>query len=355
MSVGVVMTGCSCRACVAASDHPERMMHDWVARLPAFVEPAELAGCAAALAQRLPVAILAEILAIDVAAIETEREQLDVRRRAECEADLVKVDRVAADAFTNTALRMFVDQTSRAASGPRTSTFSHRPLALKINCGDHVLDLALPHSAGAVAGVYEIFIKENYALPADAARPTTIYDLGANLGFSALYLHTRFPDAVLVCVEPVAENVTYLVKNLEANRVEARVLPIAIGATAGQAQIDISDVVLMHSTTFGGQATAMKDQRSVEMLPLDAVIEGEGFGLKLDIEGAEFVFADNPEPLKHACWVLGEIHGGNFVEPRVYRKLEQFLRSHFTLETSEPRITDLIVAREFRALPRQTT
>ncbi len=43
--------------------------------------------------------------------------------------------------------------------------------------------------------------------------PTTIVDVGANVGSAALYFHQYFPDARIYCYEPSAFNYRYLLQN----------------------------------------------------------------------------------------------------------------------------------------------
>jgi FkbM family methyltransferase len=327
-----------------------------VARLPSFVEAGALPRSAAALALdgRLPAQVLAEILGLAPGTIEAECEAAPRRRAEEREADLQRIEHVAADAFTSTLMRMFVEQLAAGSTpGSPSPRYTDRPLELKVKVFDRTLELHVPHAAGSIAGVYEIFVKENYALPPDAVRPDTIYDLGANLGLSALYLAARFPEARLVCVEPVEENLRWLRQNLDANRVEGRTLQVALGPSAGRARLELSEVVLMHSTAFGAAGgTALRGERMVEMLPIEQIVEGDGFGLKIDVEGAEFAIVDAPAAWSRACWILGEVHGGSFVEPARFHRFLDLVRRGFALELGPPRITGEVVAHELRALPR---
>ena len=58
----------------------------------------------------------------------------------------------------------------------------------------------------------EIFFLREYDLRL-GFEPRTIIDGGANIGLSALYFKSRFPESRIICVEPDAENFRMLQKN----------------------------------------------------------------------------------------------------------------------------------------------
>jgi FkbM family methyltransferase len=61
----------------------------------------------------------------------------------------------------------------------------------------------------------QIFLNREYGFPIPF-KPRRILDLGAYVGFAAIFLAQRFPDAEIVCVEPSAENFRLLMLNTSA-------------------------------------------------------------------------------------------------------------------------------------------
>ena len=47
------------------------------------------------------------------------------------------------------------------------------------------------------------------------SRVSSIMDLGANVGYSALWFHKRYPEAQIICVEPDSANCKQLIRNVE--------------------------------------------------------------------------------------------------------------------------------------------
>ena len=60
----------------------------------------------------------------------------------------------------------------------------------------------------------QIFLKRQYRGLDVVQRPSLIVDCGANVGYSAAYFLTRFPEATLIAVEPDPENCAILEANL---------------------------------------------------------------------------------------------------------------------------------------------
>jgi len=58
------------------------------------------------------------------------------------------------------------------------------------------------HGSSDVASMAQIFLQQRYGAPL-RAEPQTIFDLGAYVGYAAVYFAQRFPDAKILCVEPM--------------------------------------------------------------------------------------------------------------------------------------------------------
>lgn len=59
----------------------------------------------------------------------------------------------------------------------------------------------------------EVFMAREYQLPFDDFFPRRILDLGANVGYASVQFATRWPDAVVLAVEPSADNMVLLKRN----------------------------------------------------------------------------------------------------------------------------------------------
>jgi FkbM family methyltransferase len=61
----------------------------------------------------------------------------------------------------------------------------------------------------------QIFLRKEYEVPFDG-QVKTILDLGANVGYAAVYFANRFPEATIIAVEPASDNFAQLLKNTKS-------------------------------------------------------------------------------------------------------------------------------------------
>lgn len=92
---------------------------------------------------------------------------------------------------------------------------------------------------GDLQSLREVLVLEVYAAELGFT-PSTVLDLGANIGLTSLWLHRRHGSRAgqafqLVAVEAAAENAALAEANLEANGVSAEVIHAAAGLVSGQA------------------------------------------------------------------------------------------------------------------------
>jgi FkbM family methyltransferase len=136
----------------------------------------------------------------------------------------------------------------------------------------------------------EIFIRRAYSAVRNLhlGSEPNILDLGANVGFSARFWRSEFPNACIIAVEPDEGNLAMCRHNMKGHEFRF----ILIGACAGGqrrfANLDTSD---------GGWGIKMKANEgtgngSVEVLTIPDILERAGHQgaihlLKCDIEGAE--------------------------------------------------------------------
>lgn len=172
--------------------------------------------------------------------------------------------------------------------------------------------------------IEEEFKQHQYYVDLPTNEPFII-DVGAHIGTSTLYLHTVYPNATFVCVEPHPQNIQLLAKNLEANGItRAAIIPKALVGKRDKRET----VELFSNNTFtvfsslkrggwsgkeDGQATRVKTAKLSEIIK-EIVAKRHNVEyaidlLKIDIEGAETdVIDEAQQELKHVRHVIIEFH-----------------------------------------------
>jgi FkbM family methyltransferase len=188
--------------------------------------------------------------------------------------------------------------------------------------------------------IYSILLKRGrkseYALPRacalDPARVRTVLDIGANIGISAVYLASIFPNAEVHAFEPEPGNVALLSENAKAIP-RIRVHPFALGAEDGELTLYSSD----EAVNFGGFSAhglgvdASRSQR-VPVRHAGRCLAALGVRqvdvIKIDTEGAEWdILTSLGKPLLDAVQlIMGELHGRRDFE------LLTFLQPAFDIE-----------------------
>ena len=123
--------------------------------------------------------------------------------------------------------------------------------------------------------------------------PQTIIDIGVAEGTAAFY--DAFPDAHLVLVEPLPDLYHEALTRIQKRPQPVTLLPVAAGAAAAEAIINIEMNALAKSSllerTELTKETAGTQQRTIQIERLDRLLQ-EGvfmgpFGVKIDTEGFE--------------------------------------------------------------------
>jgi FkbM family methyltransferase len=134
----------------------------------------------------------------------------------------------------------------------------------------------------------EIFVEEVYRTQdhdSGGGRIERIVDVGSNIGYSVLWLASRFPTAKILAFEPVPEHVTLLRKAISANNLNDRVslYPVAVGTRTQEAYISTEG--LRSQLLFENGPTRVRTQ-VVDFF--ERVGAEEIDILKLDCEGSEY-------------------------------------------------------------------
>ncbi len=162
---------------------------------------------------------------------------------------------------------------------------SGRPgtVALKFRNG-----IRIHHCAADYGNAYEIFVSDVYkpVRPFASQDVRLIVDLGANVGFSALYFLSRFRNARIVAFEPHPAHIERALANWSLNDVTGKVTLHQAAASNKAGRLFLSDLG-MSSTLYGDGSNA----KGMEVAVLDVfeILRGQPIDiLKIDIEGAEY-------------------------------------------------------------------
>jgi FkbM family methyltransferase len=176
----------------------------------------------------------------------------------------------------------------------------NRPIAIDVGYGSASARLRVPDFA-AFKVLGEVLLYGNYADEVEPA-PRSILDLGANIGASALYFRSRFPDARIHCVEASPTIVETLRQNVAGLGVEVE--HAAVADTPGT-------ITFYESADSWSGSTSVTSGRPVEVAAVtldDLLSRTRPDLLKIDIEGAEFDVLPTSAKLADVSMVMGEIH-----------------------------------------------
>ncbi|MAE66825.1 MAG: hypothetical protein CMJ18_21410 [Phycisphaeraceae bacterium] len=154
-----------------------------------------------------------------------------------------------------------------------------------------------------------------YRLPPEV-EPQIIFDVGANIGVTAIYFAAMYPDAEIWCFEPLSENVRLLEANARLAGDRVHVVPYGLSDVAGLFPYRMSDEV--RSFAGGTFRDEGGDPSRRMMLPLGTVADAMAHAgvdrvdvFKIDTEGSEWpILRSIPEPVRRSAQAfIGELHG----------------------------------------------
>lgn len=241
-------------------------------------------------------------------------------------------------------IRAFIHRL-RGLSINNNATNKIREIRLCIH--NQIINIAYPANLVSVGLLWEVFAEEAYHVEDPVER---IYDFGANIGLSAMYFHLLDPYAEIICVEPMEENLRLLGRNLNSNNIPAKLIRAAAGKAEAQATLFFSD----QSHALPSLHTKQSHARQVSMLPFDKIVNGSGYGLKIDIEGAEASLAEFPSIVENAAWIVGELHySGDVEQDSLIDAFFDNVQSNFVVKKSRPVVyfvgDDVLLCESFKA------
>jgi FkbM family methyltransferase len=190
---------------------------------------------------------------------------------------------------------------------------THRRIWSKKNGLQEIEIPGLPHPVSVRCGTADastlekIFVWNDYDLDYPAGVKTVI-DAGANIGLSAIYFATRFPDARVVAIEPQSENFRLLERNTARY---PNVIPLHAALWSDDTQLGLSNP---DDRVDSYQYTPDAAVETVPAFNMPSVLSRFEMPLvdllKIDIEGAETeVFAQTPEWVRRVDMFIIELHG----------------------------------------------
>jgi FkbM family methyltransferase len=136
----------------------------------------------------------------------------------------------------------------------------------------------------------QVFVEQQYA-PLDHVAAKLVIDCGAYVGYSALYFLNRFPQAVVVAVEPGPENAALCRRNLLPYRERAHVIRAAVWSSPGPMRLIRGAYGDGREWANQVEPATVPTEADVEGIDMPALIQLAGFGvvdvLKIDIERSE--------------------------------------------------------------------
>ena len=251
-----------------------------------------------------------------------------------------RIDQVAQDDATRAILRWALEVTRQryrpgfsvdeAQFYERFGGASSKQRA-RVRIGERTLVVSYPSAPASAILLFDVFVAQ--ATRVDE-RVDVVYDLGANIGTSALFMAAASPGAKVVAVEPVAFNVEYLRENLEQNAIDHVIHEAVVSNINGSVTLTVkSNEHHWAHTMFSSLAGA--NSVEVPSLALDRIVApgAASYGIKIDIEGAEHLLCEHASVFANARWVVGELHAGPSFGDRTFMDM---LRASFEVRCLPP-------------------
>jgi FkbM family methyltransferase len=193
----------------------------------------------------------------------------------------------------------------------------HRPvnynhtLTIRLGFGPRQrYELSLRPFAGDLFVLYEILLHNSYYMPDEALPPQdarVIVDCGGNIGITALYLATRYPNATIYSIEPHPDTFAILKRNTAA---EPRIVPVhaaVVGKPMATAKLTFRNPAWGNRLTQDGLGLEVPATTLYQLIQRFRLTRIDF--LKVDIEGAEEMVFAHGEFLPYVRLGMIELHG----------------------------------------------
>jgi FkbM family methyltransferase len=132
----------------------------------------------------------------------------------------------------------------------------------------------------------------------------TVIDVGANIGVFCLQVHSRFPDARIIAIEPSATNRDYLIQNVSDF---ATIFPYAIADADGAARLATGGDGTAYHLSEANPIGQTEEVATITLETLIAKVGGPIHLLKSDCEGGEYAIFRS-DALRHVNRIVAELH-----------------------------------------------
>jgi FkbM family methyltransferase len=181
------------------------------------------------------------------------------------------------------------------------------------------------------------------------------YDIGANVGFTALLAAKQVgPTGQVFCFEPLADNAQRIQHNADLNGFcSISVRQLALGAEDGEAEFQCSDAPTWGRLAGAGAAPMAAASLKVPVRSLDSLVANDGLPMpefiKMDVEGAE------ASVLRGSSTLLGRARPILVIElHHTYYDVAKALEGrNYTVHMLTPGVTSIDDEFQLLAIPRE--
>jgi FkbM family methyltransferase len=197
---------------------------------------------------------------------------------------------------------------SNMVGGTRISGWAF-PARLRLATGGNV-EIVIRPFAGDIFILFEVLMGRCYYIPDAILRPEDvrlILDCGANIGITALYFASRYPNARIFSIEPNDENFELLKRNTAA---ESRIVPIR-GAVVGRPRKSVR--LTSGEPAWGNFISEEGNGPEIPAFTIEQILSTYNLShvdlLKVDVEGAEKYIFDDGQFMRQVSFAIVELHG----------------------------------------------
>lgn len=195
------------------------------------------------------------------------------------------------------------------------------------------IEVELKNEFSDLSVLDEIFNHNPYLPLHFTSQPEIIFDLGSNVGFSALYFHARFPNAKIFCFEPDPNNFSRLINNTKKIP-SIKCFPLGISGKSEKKIFYQSPLFHSRNSIFSRNTQDKKIE--ITCITLKDAFELTNVNtinlLKFDIEGSEFEMFDSFREFNKIEIITGELHPSLWKKATLESML-QILRNDYDLTT----------------------
>jgi FkbM family methyltransferase len=149
-----------------------------------------------------------------------------------------------------------------------------------------------------------------------------VIDIGAHIGFFAIYTALRFPQVLIYSFEPFPENYYLLQQNLQRNGITT-VRPYQLGVSGDGRLLEmVTNPQNSGSSTCYSRTLEYGRTSGIPSTTLDHIFDSLGVDkcklLKIDCEGSEYEILSTTRSLAKVEYLSGEFHQNKWLLSRGY-------------------------------------